>query len=283
MEKTINKNFAGRRYGIFAIVLCLIMSIAFMLGGCNVGGKNSLTTQEIKDAINQFDEKITALSTPVAGVNNVNNGGSNESISSLGLPYTLYHNQMTIEEDARDNGFIQALGAAYFSPIKDIVNSMSVLFEPYKIYVDSTEDNMYINCIVSLDMDTRTIVAYYSAFDIEDGSYAQNVKFELQLAYGGIIWEKATFTVMEYAFEEYGYTVVQLVNDVENDNKVKSLNIMNASDTELVNLFSYDYNNNKYLSGITDLSATQKQQLLKVYFTDKIAYLDFMNDEFTAP
>lgn len=282
MENIINKNLARRRYGLLAIVLCLIISIAFMLSGCNMG-KNTITTQEIKDAINQFDAKITALTTPVAGVNNANNQ-NDQTTSSLGLPYTLYHNTMTTEEDEREEGVIQALSMAYFSPIKNMVNSTDVLFEPYKIYVDNTEENWYITCMLTVDFDTRTIVAFYTSFDVSDGSYAQNVRFELQLCDGGITWENATFTVKEYN-AEYGdaYTVVQLVNDVQNDNEIQALNIINADEDGLVNLFAYDYNNGKYLSGLGDLSADQKQALLKTYFVDEIAFLDFMNDEFTAP
>jgi len=274
---------------VVTFVLCLLLSAMFLFSGCNAGNSiKAITTDEIKQAMNKFDTKITAVAAASASVNSIslNNGAKNANggTSSLGLSYDLYHDEMTASEQELADS-LSDFKSAFFDEIKDIVNSEEVVFEPYKVYIDNTEEGKwYITCMVTLDIETRTIVAYYSSLDTEDGSYAQNIRFELQLTNDGVDWQRAKFLVIEnMRGSDMGLTSLEIINDLQSENKVTAMNRLNADEEGLTQIYSLDFNNSKYLSDLSALSYARQRLLFAKNFTSQMAYLDFFPDENTAP
>ncbi|MBR7091126.1 MAG: hypothetical protein IKC79_01575 [Clostridia bacterium] len=273
---------------IVTIAISLLLSVVFLFGGCNLGnnGLRAITTEEIKLAMNGLDSKMNAITSGTAGANSISMSsnakvsGTDSDTSYLGLPYSMYNDEVTPTE--LNDGYIGTIRPfmEVFEPIVDIINSTEQAFKPYQIYIDDTNENMYITCLVTTNIETRTIVAYYTVARQESaGIFATNVRLELQMTEDYSAWEKAYFlSVMGATDHEIQAQVCEIINNIDDENAVDAYHYLSYNELTGVNgLRSFEFKNSKYLQLRSDqLNDTQKSMFYDKYFATKITYMDFI-------
>ena len=272
---------------IVSLVLVMLVAVPCIFGGCNLGnnGLTAITVNEIKQAMNGLYEKVEANSETGAGTSSVNlsNGAKNEgenTTSSIGLPYSMYEDE--ISTDDLYYGFTVNMEwlKGVLDPLMSIINDADHEFKPYEIYVDDTFEDMIITCMVSVDLETRTVVAYYSVSKaLYNGIGCGNFRFELQLTEDYSAWEKMNLISLQ--LDSIGGKlgcVMEIVNDVDNIDRIETFNYMRLEDDEdITDVGSFEFNINKYLSlGGVEVTDAMKEALYDKYFASKIVYLDFI-------
>lgn len=283
---------------VASLVLTMIVALPCILGGCNLFGNTGLkilTSSEIKQTINSVDAKITTLAENGVGVNaiDINNSikATNETsgTSSMGLPYSMYEDGIPSLTDNVDMQLLKEL----MRPITLVVNSGELEFKPYQIYVDNSYSDTYLTCMVTYDVDTRTIRGYYSIARAELAGYESHLHFEgenigvdIRLTEDYTTWESVQFfrfyTINsenrpEQSIYPYYFSIYEIFNDIDNENAINALNYIEIDyHNGISSVMSVEFNNNKYLdmggAAIAELSETLSEQLINKYFADKFVF-----------